>query len=422
MASPARKKNRRWIPWTLGLALIVALGFGLRPRPAQVETARAVFGPLQATVSEEGKTRIRQRYVIASPVNGQLRRVPFKPGAEVAANTVVAAIEPLAPAPLDLRSRALAEARRDAAAASLEKARIALQLAAAERARVEAMQQEGTVAPSDLDAARLRETNAARDVVAAEGALRAAEAELLASLPTTHASSPSTLEGQPPAWPHPPASSSSLERQPPAWPPAEQEPISLTAPITGRVLRVFQESARPVTAGTPILEIGDPTDIEVVIELLSRDGAALEPGARVILEQWGGEKPLEARVRLVEPAAFTKISALGVEEQRVYVVADIVTPLAERESLGDNYRVEARVVLWETERTLKVPVSALFRQGNQWAALVLRDGRAELVPVEAGRSSGTEVQVSSGLSEGDEVILYPGDRIQPGQRVQRMDV
>lgn len=375
---------------TLGLALIVALGFGLRPSPARVEVARVTTGPLQVTVNEEGKTRIRQRYVVSSPVNGQLRRVPFKPGAPIEAGAVLAVIEPMAASPLDARSRALAEARRDAAAASLDKARAALALAAAERVRVETLLESGTVSPQDLDTARMRETQSARDAVNAEGALRAAEAELHVAGATDSSAAP--------------------------------QPISLASPVPGRVLRVFQESERPVAAGTPILEVGDPADLEVVIELLSRDGAALAPGARVILEQWGGAEPLEGRVRLVEPAAFTKISALGVEEQRVFVVADITTPLAERTTLGDNYRVEARVVVWETERALKVPTSGLFRQGSRWAALVLRDDRAVLVPVEAGRSSGTEMQILSGLAEGDEVILYPGDRIKPGQRVQRMDV
>jgi HlyD family secretion protein len=188
------------------------------------------------------------------------------------------------------------------------------------------------------------------------------------------------------------------------------------------VLHVFQESERPVAAGTALLDAGDPADLEVVIELLSRDGAALTPGARVELEQWGGPKPLDARVRLVEPAAFTKISALGVEEQRVNVVADIITPVAERASLGDNFRVEARVIVWETENTLKVPVSALFRRGGESAAYVVRGGKAVLVPVEAGRSSGSEVQVLKGLTAGDEVILYPGDRVTDGQRVKPVKI
>ena len=385
MTSSAPASRRRWLPWAIGLALLVALGFGLRPQPAAVETARAAYGPLRATVSEEGKTRIRQRYVVSAPVSGQLRRVPFKPGAEVPANTVVAVIEPPAASPLDPRTRAAAEARRDAARADLDKVRTAHALAQAELQRVQRMFDERTVSPQDLDSVRVRETAAARAVVATEGTLRAVEAEL-ADLP------------------------------------ASGGPVEVRTPVAGRVLRVLQESERPVAAGTALLEVGDPADLEVVIELLSRDGAALAPGAAVELEQWGGPRPLAARVRLVEPAAFTKISALGVEEQRVNVVADITTPLAERTSLGDNFRVEGRVVVWSAERVLKVPVSALFRRGSGWAAYVVRAGRAVLVPVQAGHSSGTEMEVTDGLQEGDEVILYPGDRVKEGQRVRPLQV
>ena len=377
----------RALPYLLGAGLIAALAFGLRPKPAPVETARAVLGPLRATVSEEGKTRIKQRYVVSSPVTGQLRRAPFKPGATVAAGDVVAVIEPLASSPLDTRSRALAEARRDSAVATLAKTRAAHALALSELKRVQRMFDAGTVSPQDIENAQLRETTASREIVAAEGALRAAVAELAVVGPDTV---PALVE--------------------------------VRAPAAGRVLHVFQESERPVTAGTPLLDVGDPADLEVVIELLSRDGAALPPGARVELEQWGGPEPLAARVRLVEPAAFTKISALGVEEQRVNVVADIITPVAARAALGDNFRVEARVIVWETEQTLKVPVSALFRRGEGFAAYVVRGGKAALVSVAAGRSSGAETQVLQGLAEGDEVILYPGDRVADGQRVKPVKI
>ena len=377
----------RALPYILGASLLVALGFGLRPKPAPVETAIAAPGSLRATVSEEGKTRIRQRYVVSSPVTGQLRRVPFKPGAPVTAGDVVAVIEPMAASPLDTRSRALAEARRDSAVATLEKTRASYALAANELNRMARMLSEKTVSPQDFESVQMRETTASREVVAAEGALRAAVAELAVVGPDTV---PSLIE--------------------------------VRAPTVGRVLHVFQESERPVTAGTPLLDVGDPADLEVVIELLSRDGAALAAGARVELEQWGGPQPLAARVRLVEPAAFTKISALGVEEQRVNVVADIITPVAERAALGDNFRVEARVIVWETENTLKVPVSALFRHGNESAAYVVRGGKAVIVPVVVGRSSGSEVQILKGLTAGDEVILYPGDRISDGQRVKPVKI
>lgn len=389
-AAPTRKSRPfRWLPYLIGVAVIVLLALGLRSRPAPVETGEAIVGPLRATVSEEGKTRIRQRYVVSSPVTGQLRRIAFKPGAAITPDTVLAVIEPMAASPLDPRTRALAEARRDSAAASLEKARTAHELAVKELQRMEAMFAGKTVSPQDVDNARMRETAASGDEVAAEGALRAADAELAVTNPSP---------------PNAPAS------------------VELHSPVAGRVLHVFQESERPVTAGTPILDVGDPTDLEVVIELLSRDGAGLMPGTRVELDQWGGPKPLDARVRLVEPAAFTKISALGVEEQRVNVVADITTPLAERLALGDNFRVEARVIVWESDKVLKVPASALFRRGSSWSAYVVRDGRAKLTAVQPGRSSGVETQVLDGLKEGDEVILYPGDRVQDGERVQPVKV
>jgi len=386
MNSTTPKPKRPWLPY-LSLVVIVILAIlGLRPSPAPVETARVANGPLRATVSEEGKTRIRQRYVVAAPVSGQLRRIPFKPGAEVETGvTVVAVIDPLPASPLDERNRALAEARRDSTREVLEKSRTSRELARSELRRIEQMFAAKTISPQELESAQMRETAAARDVAAAEGALKQVEAELAVT----------GLAG--------------------AVVPA---PVEVKANASGRVLHVFQESTRAVMQGTPLLEIGDPTDLEVVVEMLSRDGAAIAAGAAVSLEQWGGPAPIEGKVRLVEPAAFTKISALGVEEQRVNVVVDITTPLEQRRSLGDNFRVEARVITWESAGVLKVPVSGIFRSGNEWAAYVVRGGEAKLVPVKAGRSSGTEIQVTDGLKEGDEVILYPGDRIKDGQRVK----
>ncbi len=393
--SSAKRPARRWLPYLIGAAVLALIVLGLRPKPAQVETARAAYGPLRATVSEEGKTRIKQRYVVAAPVTGQLRRIPFKPGAEIAANmTVVATIDPLPASPLDARNRALAAARRESARTMLEKSRTAHQLAQSELRRLEQMFAAKTVSPQDLESAQLRETTAAREVASAEGALAQAEAELAEAGEVA------------------PASNRQLS----------SAPIEVRSPVSGRVLRVFQESERAVTSGTPLVEIGDPADLEVIVEMLSRDGAAIPAGAATLLEHWGGPVPLEGRVRLVEPAAFTKISALGVEEQRVNVVVDLTTPLEQRRSLGDNFRVEARVIVWEDARALKVPSSGLFRRGNDWAAFVVRDGVAKLVPVKTGRSSGAETQVLDGLKEGDEIILYPGDRIKDGQRVAPMQV
>jgi HlyD family secretion protein len=240
---------------------------------------------------------------------------------------------------------------------------------------------------------QLRESAAAKDKAAAEGGLRQAEAELAEF-------------GAGPGGSGDPA----------------RAPREVRSPANGKVLRVIEESARAVMPGTPLLEIGDPADLEVVIEVLSRDGAAIQPGATVDLEQWGGGEPLKARVRLVEPAAFTKVSALGVEEQRVRVIADLETPPERRLSIGDNFRVEARIILSETENVLKVPAGALFRQGSSWAAFVVSQGKAQLKPVKAGRTGGSEVQVTEGLAEKDEVILYPGSRVKDGQRVRPIKI
>jgi HlyD family secretion protein len=386
-----KKTKRRWLPYVIVAVVGALIVVGLRPQSSPVETALAFTGPLRATVSEEGKTRIRQRYVVSAPVSGQLRRIPFKPGAGVeAGTTVVAVIEPMAASPLDTRSRALAEARRASTVVLLEKSRTTHELAKSELRRIEQMFAAKTLSPQDLESAQMRENAAAREVAAAEGALREVEAQLAEVTPAATV--------------------------------AQSDPVEVKATASGSILHVFQESSRAVTQGTPLLEIGDPTDLEVVVEMLSRDGAALLPGAKVELEQWGGSASLEGKVRLVEPAAFTKISALGVEEQRVNVVVDITTPIEQRRTLGDNFRVEAHVVVWESDKVLKLPSSGVFRRANDWGAFIVHHGRAQLVPVKAGRSSGTETQILEGLHEGDEVILYPGDRIKDGQRVQPVKV
>ena len=391
-STPSKRTNgngrrpQRWLPYvgaTLLGALIVA---GLWPKPAPVETARVSIGKLRATVNEEGKTRIRQRYVVSAPVAGQVRRIPFKAGAEISSTqTVVAVIDPISPALLDARTRTLAEARRDTSAAQLARARDQHKFAVNELRRNEKLHQDKTVSTQELELVQWRETSAARELNAAEAALRQAEAELLEFTTPADGSRP---------------------------------PVELHAPACGRVLKVFEESSRAVIVGTPLLEIGDPNDLEVIIEALSRDGATIKPGTPVELEQWGGAEPLQATVRFVEPAAFTKISALGVEEQRVYVVADLLTPPAQRGNLGDNFRVEARIITWQKEQALKVPSGAIFRRGEQWHAYIVADGHARLHPVKVGRTSGSESEVLEGLRDGDEVILYPGDRIRDGLRVR----
>ena len=382
------RRSRRWLPYLGALLLVALIIIGMWPKPTPVETASVSIGKLRATVNEEGKTRIRQRYLVSAPVTGQLRRIPFKAGAEITSTqTVVAVIDPISPALLDVRTRKLAEAGRDTAAAQLERAKTQHKFAASELRRNEALHRDKTVSIQELEQVQLREASAARELVAAEAAVRQAEAELL------EFSDPGVTN---------------------------REPVELVAPVAGKVLKVFEESTRAITVGTPLLEIGNPNDLEVIIEALSRDGAMIKPGTPVELEQWGGAEPLQATVRFVEPAAFTKVSALGVEEQRVYVVADLLTPADQRGSLGDNFRVEARIITWQNEQALKAPNGAIFRRGEQWQAYVLNNNLAELRRVKIGRASNTETEILEGLKAGEEVILYPGDRIKEGLRVNKV--
>src|SRR3954470_12601274 len=315
----ANRRTRRWLPYVGGIIVVAAIVIGLWPQPVPVETVSATVGTLRATVNEEGKTRIKQRYVISAPVTGQLRRIPFKAGAGARGEkTVLAVIDPLTPALLDARARRLAEARRDTAAANAQKVRDSHDFAASELKRFERLYADKTVSAQERETAQWRDASAAKDLTAAESALRQAEAEL-----AEFSSSGETGSG------------------------SERPPREVKSPTNGRVLKVLEENARVVTAGTALLEVGDPADLEVVIEVLSRDGATIEPGAKVEFEQWGRSEPLLGRVRLIEPAAFTKVSALGVEEQRVNVIADLVTPPDQRPGLGDHFRVEARIVIWE---------------------------------------------------------------------------
>ncbi len=388
----ARQHSRRWLPWTGALLLIALIVAGLWPQPIPVEIAVVSVGKLRSTVNEEGKTRVKQRYTVAAPVSGLLQRIPFKAGAAIQAEHPVATIDPLPPSLLDARARTATEARRDSATASLAKTRANLDFAEKELRRFKTLFEQKAISVQELESVQLRYDAALKDEQAAQSTLKQVEAEL-----NQFTTGSGTADAAP-------------------------APVVVKAPVSGVVLRVFEESSRAITAGTPLLEIGEPADLEVVIEVLSRDGAAIAPGTKVELEQWGGNSALDARVRLVEPAAFTKVSALGVEEQRVNVIADLITPPAQRPGLGDGFRVESRIVLWETDSALKAPAGALFRRGAEWAAFVFEDGRAKLRTVRVGASSGSEMQILDGLKEGDRLILYPGNRVHDTQRVRQIQL
>lgn len=405
----ARKKPaplwRRRLPVVAGLVLAGLIVVGLWPRAIPVEMGTVTRGPLVVTVDEEGMTRVKNRYVISTPVAGLLRRIDWKAGATVeAGKTVLAVLESTGADFLDARSAAQAEARvraaeanRAAAVAQRDRATTAAKLAATEFERTRTLREQNVASAQEFDVAQMQSETAAQAARAAEFALKVADFEReQAQAVLTRGTPAAAADGRTPALP----------------------PLVITSPVDGRILRVMQESSRTVPAGFPLMEVGDPTDLEVRIEVLSRDGVAIRPGARVLLEQWGGNVPLKARVRLVEPSAFTKISALGVEEQRVYVIADFVDPPDKRPTLGDSYRVEARIVTWEKPDALRAPSGALFQHGDAWQAFVIDGGRARLRDVKVGRSNGIETEILDGLAEGDRVVVYPGDKVIAGTRVE----
>jgi HlyD family secretion protein len=389
---------RRFLPWAIGGALVAAVALGLKPKPVEVETGVVARAPLTVRVSEEGKTRIRNRYVVAAPVNGRMRRVPLKAGDEVkAGETLLTAIEPVVAPLLDPRAKVLAEAivaSRQAnlsrAAEALAAAKSARELADADLKRIHSIGGEA-ISDADRDRAEMEASIKAADVRGAEFALKVAEHEIAQAR-------------------------AALER--PAYS-ADDPAIEVIAPVSGRLLHVMQESETVVMAGTPLVEIGDPADLEIEAEILSRDAVTMKPGDPVSVEQWGGPQPLQARVRRIEPAAFTKISALGVEEQRVYVLCDLVDPPAEARALGDRFRVEVRIAVWHRDDVLVVPAGALFREGSTWKTFVFRDGKARSVAVEAGKTDGRFTEVISGLEAGDEVLLHPPDTVKDGTPVVR---
>lgn len=380
-------------------ALAVALVFALRKPPTGVDVGTVVKGPMTVTVDDLGETRVRDLYVVSAPVTGELLRVPLKPGAAVVPRkTLLARIRPMAPAPLDARAYAQAEAEvrslEDRLAADrLRISEVRAELALAERdyARTSELAGRGFVSKASLDRAR-----SARDRTraAAAQAGRAAEA-------TAH-----NLES---------ARAALLV----AGTPAEGAgAVSVTSPVGGYVLRVPQESERAVAAGTPLVEIGDPNRLEIVTDLLSSDAVRVRPGADVLVEDWGGDRPLRGRVRLVEPYGFMKVSALGVEEQRVNVVIDFVEPREAWQRLGHGYRATVRIVTWSAPDILRVPIGALFRTGGSWSVFFLDgNGRVRLKQVAIGHMNDEEAEVLGGLSAGDKVVLHPSDKIADGKKV-----
>ncbi len=387
-------RNPRVILSVLAVAGLLAVA--LWPRPLPVDVATIGRGPLVVTVDEEGETRVRNRYVVSAPLAGRVLRIELEPGDRVKKGDVVARLQPETLPFLDARTRAEGSAAVDTARAALGRARAEEQrmrgtLAQAERelARARELTQGGLTTGQELDT-READVRVARDAVeAAAFAARAAESDVLRA----------------------------QARVAPMANVRNDRVVTVTAPVDGVILKRVRESESVVPPGDPLLEIGDPSQLEIVSDLLSTDAVRVKAGARAIVDQWGGERPLDATVRRVEPSGFTKVSALGVEEQRVNVVLDFVDAAKAFASLGDAYRVEIRIVIWESADVLKLPTSALFRQGEDWAAYVVDGERARVRRLTLGQRTGQEAEVLAGLAAGETVILHPGDTLADDVRV-----
>jgi HlyD family secretion protein len=388
-------KDRRVL---LSAAVVGGLtAIALWPSAVAVDVAAVSRGPLVVTVDEEGRTRVRDRFVVTAPVAGRVLRIELEPGDRVARGDVLARLQPESPPLLDARTRAEAAAAVTSAEASLgharaeeQRTRAALAQAQRELARTRRLTSAGVATTQDLDAREADAVVAGEAVNAAAFAVRAASAEVERAKARV-------------------ATSVSA---------AGAAAVAVRAPVKGVVLQRLRESESVVPAGEPLIAIGDPGQIEIVTDLLSTDAVRVKPGARATIEQWGGEPALAAIVRRIEPAGFTKVSALGVEEQRVNVVLDFADAGDEDYALlGDAYRVETRIVLWEAPNVVKVPTNALFRDQTRWAVYVVSGGRARRTIVDIGHQTAQEAEVLDGLTEGATVIVHPGDLVRDGTRI-----
>ncbi|WP_176695985.1 efflux RND transporter periplasmic adaptor subunit [Phenylobacterium immobile] len=391
--------NFRTVFWaTAALALAILLLFAFRPQPVSVDVGEVSRGPLTVAVRDEARTRAREVYVVSAPVSGRLLRIGDRAGERVQAGAVIATIQPAPPTFVDERSRQEVEAGVRSAEAALALARAELEGAEArlahaqlEGARIETLAAASVASQSALDRARLdvrtagaATANARAGVALQEAALEAARARLIE-----------------------PRAASVTARA-----------VTIRAPVEGRVLRVLQQSESVIAQGAPIMEIGDPGHLEVVAELLSGDAARIPAGAAARIEAWGEGPALRGRVRRVEPYGFLKVSALGVEEQRVNVIIDPIDPPAAWSTVGHGYRVEVAVTVWQADTVVRTPVAALFRSQGRWAVFKVEGGRARLRFVEIGQNNGDQAEVRSGLNPGDQVVLHPNQSLADGARVR----
>jgi HlyD family secretion protein len=383
----------------LVLAAAAATVLALRPRPVPVDIATAARGSLVVAIEETGIARVKDRYVVSAPVSGSVSRQILEPGDPVREGDAVAEIAPSLSPLLDARTRSEAQARLSAAlstqgqAQALHgRAKVAEELARDELSRARSLAVGGSLPGQDLDRAEFEARMRSEELSSAVFAVKVAAEQVRVAR--------AALAGE----------GAARDRH-----------IDVLAPASGRVLRVHQKSEGVVQAGTPLLEVGNPEALELVVDLLTTDAVRVLPGTPVTIQRWGGDGTLAARVRKVEPSAFTKLSALGVEEQRVNVIAAFTDPRPDWAALGDGFRIEARLVLWEGGDVLKVPQGAAFRHGDGWAVFRVDSGKVRLTPVQTGHRGETEVEVLGGLEPGAEVAVHPGDRVKDGARVEARD-
>lgn len=390
------KLYRRIALAAFALLIAGAIVYAYLPRPVQVSVTRVSRGFMDVSVEEDGRTRVRERYVVTAPVPAYAPRLPWDVGDSVRAHETLAMLSPLPPGALDVRTRAQAEARVAQARAALraaetnaDAAQADADFAAREQARLRKLRASGVMSQAALDQAETEAHRAAAMLASARSAIDVARYDLSAAVAALRF----TAGAQ-----------------------AATEKVPLFSPVDGAVLSIEHQDEGAVAAGQPLLTVGNPHSLEVSVDVLSSDAVRLHPGGRVVFTQWGGEAPLKGRVRNVEPVAFTKVSSLGVEEQRVLVIVDFASPEKDWLALGDGYRLEARFIIWESKDALRVPVSALFRSGADWAVLLVKDGRIMRQPVRLGERGELYGQVLGGLSAGEVVVTYPDDSLKEGER------
>lgn len=398
--------KKRILLWSaVGIVVLAVLVTAFRPRALAVDLTRIESGPLELTVRDEGETRVVDVFVLSAPITGRLRRIEIEPGDLVKlGETVIAEIEPTDPDLLDPRSEAEARAQLSAAdsaatlaRAELERAQAELEFARSEVERSRELARDGTLSVRDLEEAETAVKGRTAALAAAQANVQVRDYEL--ERVRAQLLSPDELQ----------------QRR------ENCGCVVLSSPIDGRVLRVLRESEGVVRSGADLVEIGDPVKLEIVVDLLSMDAVRVEPGQTGYIRNWGGDAPLEARVQRVEPFGFTKVSALGIEEQRVNVVLDLVSPASAWQRLGHGYQVDVAIVLWSADDVLKVPLTALFRNGKDWAVFIREDGRAVVRTVKVGHRTASEAEIIDGVAAGDEIVVYPSEGVAPGVSIVGRD-